>query len=114
MTDPTAARVAKNEATFRESNERIRGAAAEYGLHDGLPFLCECADPSCTQIIRMDAAAYERLRSNPRRFVNAPGHERTAAPHVVVVEQHDCYEVVEKVGEAAEIVTELDPRGARR
>jgi hypothetical protein len=114
MTDHTAARVAENEATFRESNELIQRAAAEYGLRHQLPFICECSNPACTEIVRMEAAAYERLRSNPRHFVNAPGHERAAGPHVVVIEQHDGYDVVEKVGEAAQIVTELDPRGARK
>ena len=111
MPDVSAERVARNNATFRESNERIAAAAEKYGLRDVLPFICECVDASCTTIIRLTPAAYEKVRSNPRHFVTVPGHEQDADQFIRVVEETPGYVVVEKVGEAGEIATALDPRG---
>jgi hypothetical protein len=109
----TAERVARNDAIFREANEGIRAvAAAATGLQDDdlLPFLCECADVHCTEIIQLTAPEYEAVRSEPTRFVKAHGHVRNAHGWARVVEERDRYTVAEKVGEAAAIAAELDPR----
>jgi len=107
--DRAAETVARNNATFREANEKIRDAAADAppGL---VPFICECADPGCTDIVRLSLRDYEHIRAQPTRFLNAAGHEASAGRHVEVVEQRDGYVVVEKVGEAAAIVKSLDTR----
>jgi hypothetical protein len=109
-TGTQAERVARNDSTFREANEQIRVAAEEYGVGDALPFICECADPRCTEIVRIGVAEYEAVRQSPTHFINAPGHDRAGGPYARVVESRDGYDVVEKLGEAAEIATELDPR----
>jgi hypothetical protein len=102
--------VARNDATFREANEGIAASAAEAELDD-VPFICECADPRCMAIVRMALSEYEQMRQDPTHFVNVPGHEASAAGYARVIRSEDDYVVVEKRGEAAEIVRELDPRG---
>ena len=75
-----AEQVARNDAVYREANERIRSAAVECGVNGQVPFICECADPECRAILLLTLPEYEEIR------------------------------VVEKIGRAAEIVEELDPR----
>jgi hypothetical protein len=110
----TAERVARNDATFREANEQISDVAASMELSDEgmLPFICECADMGCTEIVRLTAREYEAVRQSPVLFINARGHERNALGWGRVVDEFDRYTVVEKIGQAGEIVAELDPRGA--
>jgi hypothetical protein len=107
--DVSAARVAENQARFREINERIR-TAAERGSMELMPVVCECADVDCRQILRLPLAEYEAIRASGRRFLNARGHEDASAGWANVIEVRDGYVVVEKVGEAGQIAEELDPR----
>lgn len=108
----SAERVALNDAAFREANEQINDVAQSLDRADAdlLPFLCECADERCTDVLKLTAAEYEAVRREPTHFLNAHGHVRNGRPWARVVEEFDRYSVVEKVGEAAEIVEELDPR----
>lgn len=100
-----AVKAARNQALCREVNERIESLADTAGE---LELLCECADLECTATITLSVAEYERIRSSPVRFPIAVGHE---VPEVEkVVEVVDGYEVVEKLGTAAEISARLDPR----
>ena len=112
--DVTAERVAKNDARFRQANEELATVADELGMGSEqlLPFLCECADLSCTQILKLSADEYESVRQSPVTFINARGHEESARGWARVVDEFDRYTVVEKVGEAGRIATELDPRKA--
>ena len=100
-------RVARNDATFRDANERINRVAAESGITSEVPFICECADPACTEIVRLSLGDYEAVRAHGDRFISRPGHETEG---VSVVERHDGYDVVEKEGRAGEVARELDPR----
>lgn len=106
MADTTAERKARNDAAFRDANERIRVTVAG-GLPtvERLPFICECAERSCTQIIRVRLEDYRAVREHPRRFLVAPGHEEPEVG-VVVFESED-YLVVEKTGEAGVIAEQL-------
>jgi hypothetical protein len=101
-------RVAYNEDTFREVNEGIaRGLWP--GEEDSLTsFRCECARLGCNQMIELKGRDYERIRSHPRRFVVAVGHELPATE--TVVERGAGYLVVEKRGEAGREAQSLDPR----
>jgi hypothetical protein len=114
MSDRTAERVARNDAAFREANEQISERAAAYGVDGLLPFICECAEESCTEIVRLTAGEYERVRADGALFLNAHGHVAAAQQHARVVEEHERYVIVEKIGRAGEIVRELDPRDNRR
>jgi hypothetical protein len=106
----TAERVARNDAIFRDANEGIRDAAEEHGLDGPIPFICECAEETCTAIVRLTLGEYERIRLSSTRFLNAPDHHHAAQGFAKVVQVGDGYEVVEKVGRAAEVVEALDPR----
>jgi hypothetical protein len=101
-------RLARNEAVFREVNERIRDVTDTYAS-DGhvYEFLRECADTSCTDRIRLISAEYERIRRDPKQFVLAPGHDLSAIEAVIEVQPE--HVVVEKTGTAAEVVEALDP-----
>jgi hypothetical protein len=100
-----AERIGRNNATFRDANERIGATAAAQARppEELLPFLCECAEPTCTELLQVALADYRRVRSDPRRFLAAPGHEGAAEGVARVVEEHAGYVVTEKVGRAAEI-----------
>lgn len=73
---------------------------------------CECADVTCTEIVKITGPEYEALRTNPVRFATVPGHEGDEEWARVVVE-NERFATVEKLGAAAEVATELDPRGGR-
>jgi hypothetical protein len=110
--DRSAERVARNNAIFREANEGIEDKAVDVDAElPRVPFICECADERCTQLVPLGLPDYERVRADPRRFLHVPGHEASGGVHVQVVERHERYVVVEKVGEAGRLVEELDPRG---
>jgi hypothetical protein len=105
-------RIARNQATFREANERIGAAAGVYEVATPVPFICECADPSCSEIVRLELDQYEEIRSDSRRFLNVPGHQSAAQGVSVVVEERKGYVIVEKVGHAGEVAEALDERDA--
>jgi hypothetical protein len=106
----TAERVARNDAAFRVANEEIQAAAAEWNMDGLLPAICECADPHCTTVLRVTPRQYEAVRSDPRWFINAPGHHVNDQGWAIVVSENDRFAVVEKIGEAGQIAEELDPR----
>jgi hypothetical protein len=99
-------RLGKNEAVFREVNERIREVTI---VPAETQFLCECADASCTAPVSMTLSAYEGVRTNPRHFLIVPGHEVLEVEDVV--EEHEAFTVVrKKAGDAAGIAIATDPR----
>jgi hypothetical protein len=107
--DPVARRVAENQARFREANEDINAIARQADL-PRIPFVCECANPRCVEILRLSRAEYEAIRADGRRFLNAPDHDAAALGWAVVVERRPDFVVVEKIGEAGQISEALDPR----
>ena len=99
------ARAAKNEATFRDVNDRILEAAETFEA-DGLLALCECSDAGCTETFPITMTEYGLLRSRGNRFALIPGHEDPALERVV--EHNERFLVVEKTGEAGEVAHDLD------
>jgi len=61
-------------------------------------------------IVRVTPRQYEAVRSDPRWFINAPGHEANDQGWAHVISENDRFVVVEKIGEAGELAEELDPR----
>jgi ElaB/YqjD/DUF883 family membrane-anchored ribosome-binding protein len=108
--DRSAERVGRNDAIFREANERINDTAETEHMTEEIPFLCECAEEVCTQIVQLSHQEYASVRQNATDFLNAPGHEVAAGPHGEVIERNHRYVIVRKKGTAAEIAEELDPR----
>jgi hypothetical protein len=103
--DPRSERVAKNEALFREVNERIKNVTG----HESAEYLCECGDATCTETIPMTMSDYEIVRSDARQFVVLPGHEVPDLENVVA--RNDTFLVVQKKpGEPTALAVERDPR----
>lgn len=100
---------ARNQALFREVNERIEQIAADFGADGQNQFICECGNPDCTQQITLAAAEYEHVRAHASRFIVALNHENPETESVV--EQNDRFTVVENyAGASSRIARETDPR----
>ena len=107
MEQLTDERIAANNARFREANEKIRRAAEFHEVASGVPFLCECPDPSCMEIVRLDLADYGAVRTNARWFLKAPTHGPDAGPAARIVTRAETHLVVEKLGRAGEVAEAL-------
>jgi hypothetical protein len=108
-------RLAKNEALFRDVNERISEINQELApgtpnpdLIDGL--VCECSDPQCVERVGpLTITEYEAIRKEPTRFIIAADHQ--AADVERVVERQRGYWVVEKhEGVPSDVARARDPR----
>lgn len=101
-------RRALNEALFRDVNERIAESAERFDA-DKIEFVCECADPTCTERVPATLAEYESVRKKPTTFLLAPGHHESDIERVIA--DRGRFQVVEKVQEAMRrTVVRLDPR----
>jgi hypothetical protein len=113
-TDTTrTARAARNQLLYREINERVKELNATF---DALPlgdWVCECANEDCFDAIPMTHEEYEAVRAVPTRFFVLPDDAHLVPEAENVVERHERYWVVEKIGVAAEMVERKDPRAAR-
>src|SRR3954468_20134611 len=107
MTEDRGERIARNEAAYRDVNEAIRKGRTDQS-ETPRPFVCECGQLGCNQLVELTMREYEPVRANPRRFVMVAGHE---IPDVeFVVERHDRFLVAEKHDHEAEIAEATDPR----
>src|SRR5579884_4152904 len=111
MAENLQERLGVNEAVFREINEGIERGQWPGEEDAPISFRCECARLGCNQLVELSLREYESVRSNPRRFIVLPGHERLEVE--VVVERKPRYLVVEKLDQAAEKAVETDPRTDR-
>ena len=102
-----AERIARNDAIFRDANEGISDAAGELDISGNIPFLCECADEACREIVPLTRDEYRKVRSDTTLFVNAIGHETAAQEWGEVVARFDGHVIVRKLGRAAEVVDAL-------
>jgi hypothetical protein len=105
----TEERAARNEVMFREANEKISIKGAQLEYTGRMPFLCECEEPGCTDVLRLERDEYERVRAAPRRFLLAPGHETRGER---LIETTGRFTIVEKGGISGEIAEQTDPRRA--
>ena len=106
----SAEKHALNQMAFREVNERIAELTAEWRQTDVSLFVCECSDPGCAESLEITPSEYEWVRRDGARFVVVNGHQSPKVERVV--EGNGRYLVVEKVGQAAAIARESDPRHA--
>jgi hypothetical protein len=102
-------RIAKNEACFREINERLEAGLRQVrDTPDRLQFICECGDRECESSVALSFEEYEAVRSDSRRFLVVPGHVFPETERVI--EANERYEVVEKFGDAVELTDASDRR----
>jgi hypothetical protein len=101
-------RIALNQSRFRRSNEKIEATAETMALLGRVPFICECGDAECAEIVRLTLDEYEAVREHSRRFFNFPGHEALSirSGAAVVVANQGEYVVVDKIGIAGDIAEE--------
>jgi hypothetical protein len=90
MTAETRKRLARNQALFRELNERIMDMCSN---GEAVEFVCECSDPECATTVLMSPDDYEHVRAASVRFLVIPGHEVLEIERVV--SREDGYVTVE-------------------
>ncbi len=102
-------RIARNEASFRDINERLNEALRQVPNNpELLEFICECGNQTCEQHVQLDQREYERVRSDSRHFAVVPGHVIPDAERVVSTSPR--FDVVEKLGEAVDLTDAADSR----
>jgi hypothetical protein len=108
--DERERRIGRNEALFREVNERLEQLQESFDVgSERQEFLCECGDSTCAERIALTRAEYERVRADPTLFVVVAGHEVRDVEEVV--ESNERFDIVRKqAGEAERVAVELDPR----
>jgi hypothetical protein len=115
---PGHLRTARARRAQRVALSRLERAdgAVERGARLGRPadagLGLRCASTGCRKPVRLTIAEYEAVRASSTRFFVLPAEEHLSPAVERVVERYDRYWVVEKIGEAAEVSEELDPRGA--
>lgn len=107
-----ARKVAQNQSTFRSTNERIERAARSHHFEASqrVPFVCECADPNCRELVMLSLVDYEAVRAHPDRFFLVAGHEDEEETHERILEAEHGYTVVAKINTAGVEAERLDPR----
>ena len=97
-------RAARNEALYREVNERISELMESFRVADDelVGFLCECDSSTCQETVSLSLAEYRAVRSHPRHFAVVASH---VDPRIErVVRETDRFAVVEKNGDAGAMV----------
>lgn len=95
-----AREAALEQSRFRTANERLRRVFASYRFEpaDRAPFICECVDGGCFEVVMLSLEEYDRVRANPTWFVTVAGHEDDEATLERVIEAEHGYFIVEKIG----------------
>jgi hypothetical protein len=104
-------RIARNEALFRDVNERVRHVHVDWQAQAGpapLRIVCECSRSACAATFEVTYEDYERVRAAATRFFVLHDHEEPDVERVV--EHAPGYDVVEKTGASREVAIELNPR----
>jgi hypothetical protein len=105
----SAERLARNQALYREVNERIIELLESPSR--SVDFLCECSNESCTETIPMRIDEYETVRAEPTTFAVVPGHELPAIEKVVAT--NSTFVVVDKIN-GRNAVIEMDRRARQQ
>jgi hypothetical protein len=103
-------RLARNEAVFREVNERIQALqeTSSTDPEEEIDFLCECGNEECTETVQMTLAEYEDVRNDATQFVVLPGHETPEVERVT--DANARFRVVRKHPGEAAIAKEMNRR----
>ncbi len=106
--DWRAERLARNEARFRDINEQLERDLLQLGVSGLQDFVCECGDRDCSELVPLTLDEYEHTRADPRWFAVVPGHVYPAVERIL--ERHERFELLEKLGPTAQIAAEADSR----
>jgi len=101
-------RAARNQAIFREVNERLEELGDSVNGDDYHRFVCECATVECVLPVELTIDEYESVRREGSTFVVAVGHVYPDVERVVL--EGNRFTVVEKLAAGAELARAHDPR----
>ena len=100
--------MARNEALFREVNERIEQVNESLEVLAEADYVCECGDPACTAPMSLTRAEYEHVRKVATHFAVLPDHSDPSVEKVIA--RNDRFAVVEKTEpDAARVAVREDP-----
>jgi hypothetical protein len=74
--DPSTPDRASRSQQARASNERIARSAVRLHFLSRVPFLCECNDQDCAELVLLFVNDYEHARP---KAITAPGHDAVEA-----------------------------------
>ncbi len=101
---------------LRELNERLASLGRRVVDEDSdasAQFVCECGYLNCTEPVWIPLDAYERLRTEPRRYLIAVNHEDPETETVITLgADHAIVETL--AGEASRLAVSTDPRRRAR
>ena len=104
--------IGQAQVACRSENEAIQASVDKLTLQGAIPFVCECPDSDCAEVVRMTFDEYEAIRQNPRHFFNVSGHEAASvaagAERIIAVVAE--LTVVEKIGIAGEVAADAHGR----
>jgi len=98
--------VAGNEVLFRQVNERV--VAGGRRPAETFEIVCECANTDCMEHLWVTTELYERARREPTDFLLKPGHAKLEFE--TVIEGHEEFELVRKIGATASVERQLGRR----
>jgi hypothetical protein len=106
--DEREIRAARNESLFRSLNERLDLVRQGIDNDERTEYFCECAQRTCASMVSLSPQQYEHVREAGNRFLVIPDH---VVPDIErVLEEHDRYWIVEKLGVGSYVADALDPR----
>jgi 23S rRNA-/tRNA-specific pseudouridylate synthase len=102
-------RMATNEASSREINERIEEAYHGEPPANRIDIVCECARMTCDAAIDITLDEYRHVRMDPRQFAVVPEHFIGDIDRIVY--ENDRFAVVAKrEGMPADVARDENPR----
>lgn len=106
--------IGQAQVACRTENEAIQASADKLTLLGPIPFVCECPERDCAELVRLTFDEYEAIRQDPRRFFNISGHEAASvevgAERILAVAGD--LTVVEKIGVAGDVAADAHERPA--
>ena len=72
------AEIGNAQVVVRNANETIQASADRFTIVRDIPFICECPDPNCSEVVNLGFDTYEAIRQSPRHFFNVSGHEASS------------------------------------
>jgi hypothetical protein len=102
-------RIARNEALFREVNERVADLQDSLGDGGTTDFVCECGADTCIERISVPMGVYERVRNDSHLFLVRPGHQEPEVERVVETDERFLV-VCKDTPTAEKIAEQTDPR----
>ena len=107
MDETSSIRAAHNQALFRDVNERVK-ELNENSQSTVNEWVCECPNTECTQPIELTMAEYQQVRAANDTFAVAPSLDHVLPGIEQVIEYHDRYWIVRKLGPAGTAPTDVD------